>query len=76
MVGIERAVDELGRIVLPAEYRAKVGIKAGSKLTVCEEDGVLTIRPSNRICKICGSIEGVNESMPLCTECIKKAKSL
>lgn len=54
MVGIERAVDGLGRIVLPAEYRAKVGIKAGSKLTVCEEDGVLTIRPSSRICKICG----------------------
>lgn len=76
MTGIERAVDELGRIVLPAEYRTKVGIKAGSKLTVCEEDGVLTIRPSSRICKICGSKEDVHNEIPLCAKCLKKAKTL
>ena len=76
MVGFERAIDDLGRIVLPMEYREKVGITARSKLLICEKDGVITIRPARRICKICGSTENVNEEMPLCSECLKKAKSL
>lgn len=73
MVGFERAIDDLGRIVLPMEYREKMGITDRSKLLICEEDGVITIRPARRICKICGSTENVNEEMPLCSECLKKA---
>ncbi len=76
MVGFERVIDDLGRIVLPMEYREKAGITARSKLLICEENGVITIRPAGRICKICGSNENVHEEMPMCAECLKKAKLL
>ena len=32
LVGLERKVDKLGRVVLPAEYRKQYGIHPGDKI--------------------------------------------
>jgi AbrB family looped-hinge helix DNA binding protein len=32
--GIERMVDDLGRIVIPRDYRQQLGIKEGQKLEI------------------------------------------
>lgn len=40
-----RAVDELGRIVLPYELRADLGIKEKDKLEISTIDGNIVLKP-------------------------------
>lgn len=53
---ITRIVDELGRIVLPVEFRHELKIRDGSKLDMTLENGAIVLRPSNmeHLCSICG----------------------
>ena len=39
-----RTVDELGRIVLPAAIREKLGVKATDQLTVTERNGEIILQ--------------------------------
>jgi len=56
-IGTIRKVDELGRIVLPAEMRTKLNITAGSALTLVFDDdnNTITIVVSEPTCTFCGS---------------------
>jgi len=36
-------LDEKGRLVLPAEYRRRLGLKPGDEVAITEEEGVLRI---------------------------------
>jgi AbrB family looped-hinge helix DNA binding protein len=40
--GIAR-LDEKGRLVLPAEYRRRLGLKPGDEVAITEEEGVLRV---------------------------------
>ena len=40
--GIAR-LDERGRLVLPAEYRRRLGLKPGDEVAITEEEGVLRV---------------------------------
>jgi AbrB family looped-hinge helix DNA binding protein len=40
--GIAR-LDEKGRLVLPAEYRRRLGLRPGDEVAISEEDGVLRV---------------------------------
>lgn len=70
-----RKVDELGRIVLPAQQREELGIREGSELEVCLREGSFVLTPKQRCCKLCGSLEGVREYTagrrchPVCDSC-------
>ncbi len=74
MSGIERAVDKLGRIVLPIKYREKLGIKTDDKVIISLEDGIITVSPTEGVCALCGA--GIKESCKLrvCRACIKRIK--
>ena len=72
--GIVRVVDNLGRIVLPKEYRKKMHIDTGTKIMVCEDDNKITIELVTPKCKICGSSEKIKEDFPLCDKCIAQVK--
>jgi AbrB family looped-hinge helix DNA binding protein len=43
--GIVRKIDDLGRVVIPAEYRRVLGIKEGDELEIGLENDRVTIRP-------------------------------
>lgn len=43
--GIVRKIDDLGRVVIPAEYRRVLGIKEGDELEIELENDRVTIRP-------------------------------
>ena len=74
MNGIEKEVDNLGRIVLPVKFRKKLGINAYSKLIMSLEDESIVIRPANRHCALCGKTVEKGK-YNLCGECILKIKN-
>jgi transcriptional pleiotropic regulator of transition state genes len=76
MTQFVRKLDNMGRIVLPAEYRKKTGITDLSEVRITENDGKIIIEKLNPKCKICGSEENVNAEMSVCEECIAKIKKL
>ena len=76
MKTITRFVDDLGRIVLPKEYRTEMNITSKTKVLISESDGVLTICIAEPVCKICGCRNNINSSFGLCENCIEKIKAI
>ena len=73
---IEREIDDVGRVVIPMEYRKKLGIEFNSKVLISFEDGTIIIRAKKETCALCGKKIENDKSLRLCNECINKAKNL
>jgi len=58
--GMYRKVDDLGRIVLPAELRKTLGLKEGSALDITLEDGCVVLSPRQEACVFCGGNKDLN----------------
>ena len=71
-----RKTDELGRIVLPAEIRTRLGAEAGTLLNIYEDSDRVIIERSKPYCKLCRSIENINNEVNLCQDCIVKVKRI
>jgi transcriptional pleiotropic regulator of transition state genes len=72
---ISRKVDELGRIVIPSDFRSKLDIKVGDKLHVAVVDNTLVLTKSVPVCTFCGSEKKLNyeqNNKYLCDACVKK----
>ena len=77
--GIVRKVDELGRIVLPIETRAALGIKErdGLQIFMDSEKGRIILQRASALCLKCGGANHLKEIKAgcyLCDECIKDLK--
>ena len=59
MLGVTRKIDELGRVVIPMEFRKNMGIEPGDPVEVFAENGqiVLSFPASEKRCVGCGSEE-------------------
>ncbi len=68
-----RNVDELGRIVIPAEARAELGNPKAFNCTIDGDKLILTAAVP--LCKLCGSEINVNKELGVCTSCIRKIKA-
>ena len=75
MNGIERQIDHLGRVVIPIEYRKKLGIKNNSKVFILLEDGKIIIRAERAVCAFCGKRVDNEIELRLCCECIARVKA-
>lgn len=71
----ERKTDELGRIVLPAEIRSKLGITAKSPIGIYEDGDKIVLCKAEPSCKLCGSIDSVNRDLHICSDCMEKVKN-
>ena len=71
---ITRKIDELGRIVLPTELRAKLALNVTDTVEITFENDAIVMRPGSPRCKLCFSKANVNPSLSVCTECIEKIK--
>lgn len=69
-----KTIDYAGRIVLPKAYRTKMNLEPGSSLLLQIEDNKLIIEPAEKKCKICECNEIVDDTLPLCKDCLEKAK--
>ncbi len=67
---IERRVDELGRIVLPAEYRTAMGIGKDATLSITFVDDSIVLKRISPSCRICHSSKHVDPKLKVCVECI------
>ena len=58
---IVRKIDDLGRIVIPAETRRLFNIHEGDELEISVENSAITLRKLESTCVFCGSTEEVAE---------------
>jgi len=74
-----RKVDELGRIVLPVEMRSKLHLEKEDTVNIDCIDDKIILSKAKPTCVICHSAENelfsVDQEL-ICSECIKKIKSL
>ena len=57
--GIVRAVDSLGRIVLPIEMRNRLDLEAGSGVEIFFENESIVLRKYQASCVFCSGREGL-----------------
>jgi len=69
--GIVRKIDDLGRIVLPAETRRLFNIHEGDQLAIFVEGDNIMIRKLEDTCTFCGSTKDVEafKGKGICTRC-------
>ena len=68
-MNINRKIDILGRVVIPAEFRNSLGLVEGDEVTISLENGVITLTPAQKVCKLCGNHENVKDGK-ICEKCI------
>ena len=54
-----RKIDDLGRIVVPAETRRLFNIHEGDELAISVENGGIVLRKLDVVCVFCGSEQDV-----------------
>lgn len=73
-----RAIDELGRVVLPTEIRHKLDLEHNSKVQIIEKDGDIVFEKYKPSCTFCGAEESLvlfNEKY-ICKKCSREINSL
>lgn len=70
-IGMVRKIDDLGRVVVPAETRRLFNIHEGDELAISVEDDAIVIRKLDAVCVFCGSSEDVGafRSRGVCARC-------
>lgn len=74
-MGVEREIDSLGRLVLPIEYRRKLGITFNSKVLVSLKDDTILISSTQLRCLLCNKEIDANHRFKLCDNCISTIKA-
>ena len=69
--GIARKIDDLGRIVIPAETRRLFNIREGDQLTISIDGTSIVLRKLDDTCTFCGTTEQVQpfKGKGVCTTC-------
>ena len=76
-IGMARKVDQLGRIVLPAELRRLFGIREGDLVEIFVEDNRIVLAKVEEQCVFCGSTTELREfnSKLVCVTCVEGLRS-
>ena len=74
--GVQRCLDDLGRITLPKEIRNNLTIPTGTPLLIHVEGNRIILEKSSTACAICGSVDDVKEfnGKGICHHCIERIK--
>lgn len=77
-IGVIRKVDELGRIVLPVEFRRTLNIKNNDSLEIFAQNNSIYITKLNPSCVLCGKTTKLTEigDKYVCRNCLKNLSSL
>ncbi|HEY5889822.1 MAG TPA: AbrB/MazE/SpoVT family DNA-binding domain-containing protein [Acidimicrobiia bacterium] len=69
--GIARKIDDLGRIVIPAETRRLFNIREGDHLFISVEGGSIVIKKMTDTCTFCGTDTDVKpfRDKGVCRDC-------
>ena len=74
--GMVRKVDELGRIVLPAEIRQSMDINVRDALEIFTDDGRIILQKYQPSCIFCNNADNIIyfNNKRVCTECLELLK--
>lgn len=74
--GVSRKVDDLGRIVLPAELRRSFDIREGDHVEIAVEDDHIVLSKRRSLCTFCGSGEALRafREHQVCGNCLSELK--
>jgi len=69
--GMVRKIDDLGRIVVPAETRRLFNIREGDELAIAVEQDAIVLRKLEATCTFCGSTRDVGSfrGRGICARC-------
>ncbi|GHU37107.1 SpoVT/AbrB family regulatory protein [Clostridia bacterium] len=72
--GIVRKVDELGRVVLPAEIRKNLNISLRDPIEIYTKDDLIYLRKYQFSCVICGELNHLKlfNEKHICKDCVKE----
>lgn len=76
--GIQRRVDELGRIVLPVELRRALEIEDRDLMEIyMDEHGCIVLKPHRDSCVFCGSTKDISafRDKNVCGKCLQELHS-
>lgn len=76
--GMNRKLDVLGRIVIPAEIRKSLDLKEGGVLDISMDEDRIILTPRQDACVFCGSrseLKGYSGRM-VCSSCLTGLDSL
>ena len=75
--GMIRAIDALGRIVIPKEWRKVLDIKPGDSLEMFFCDGNIEIKKYEPMCIFCQGTHNIREykGKNVCEDCVKNLLS-
>jgi transcriptional pleiotropic regulator of transition state genes len=73
-IGTARRIDQLGRVVVPAELRKILGIRQGDLLDIRVEEGHIVLFKIDPECAICGKVDNLREmhEKHICKECVRE----
>ena len=73
---MERKLDDLGRVVIPMEFRKVLGWNTGTRLDIQLAGGKVTIGKSEYGCAICGGLVEIKDvkGIRMCQTCIEEIK--
>ncbi|MFQ5555101.1 MAG: AbrB/MazE/SpoVT family DNA-binding domain-containing protein [Acidimicrobiia bacterium] len=76
--GMVRKIDDLGRIVIPAETRRLFGIREGDELAIAVDEDAIVIRKLDATCVFDGSTDDVRsfEGRGVCSRCLRTMREL
>ena len=69
-----RKVDELGRIVLPMEFRKELNIGTNCDMRIEVKDGSIILTPNECVCSNCKTIIQAGTKFNLCESCIAEIR--
>jgi transcriptional pleiotropic regulator of transition state genes len=74
--GVSRKVDDLGRIVLPAELRRSFDIREGDHIDIAVEEDRIVLSKKRTMCTFCNSGESLRtyREHPVCAGCLAELK--
>ena len=74
--GIVRKIDELGRIVLPAEMRKLFNINEKDAVEIFTKDDMIVLKKYDSTCIFCGSSNDLKQfkDKSVCPKCLKEMK--
>ena len=76
--GMVRKVDELGRIVLPAEIRQSMDINVRDALEIFTDEGRIILQKYQPACTFCTNASEIVlfEGKRICPDCLARLKKL
>ena len=75
--GIARKIDELGRIVLPAEMRRTFNINIKDAVEIYTKEDMIILRKYDAACIFCGSSDDIKsfKDKGICSKCVEDFKN-